>query len=79
MLYPQNSQNASTQRSQTTPRSAEVRRIARITIMVVRLSASSEDTWGLKGNNNAKPTATPHQRNTVMVKQTRGSWDELAR
>jgi hypothetical protein len=36
--------------------------------MVVGLFASSEDTRGLKGNNNANPTITPHWDSTVMVK-----------
>jgi hypothetical protein len=37
--------------------------------MVVRLSSSRQNTWGLLGNSNAKPVATPHRRITVLVKQ----------
>jgi hypothetical protein len=33
-----------------------------------RLSASSEDTRELEGNNNAKPTTTTHRSSTVMIK-----------
>jgi hypothetical protein len=36
--------------------------------MAVRLFESSEDTWELEGNSNAKPTITPHRGSTVMVK-----------
>jgi hypothetical protein len=39
--------------------------------MAFRLSASSENTRGLKRDNNAKPAITPHWRITVMVRQFR--------
>jgi hypothetical protein len=70
MLHSQNLQNADTQRVQATPWPAEVRRVVGTTVMVIRLSASSENTQGLKGSSNAKPTATPHRLSMVMVKQT---------
>jgi hypothetical protein len=37
--------------------------------MVVKLSSSRQNIQGLKGDNNAKLAATPHRRNTVLVKQ----------
>jgi hypothetical protein len=39
--------------------------------MDLRLSASSQNTRGLKRDRDAKSAAPPHQRSTVMVKQAR--------
>jgi hypothetical protein len=36
--------------------------------VAVGLSARSEDTQGLEGNNNAKLATTPHWGSTVMVR-----------
>jgi hypothetical protein len=39
--------------------------------MAIGLFASNKNTRGLKGNSNAKSAITPHQRITLMVRQTR--------
>jgi hypothetical protein len=62
--------DASTQRIQATPWSAKVWQISGAVVMAVRLSASSKNTLGLKGNNNAKFTITIHWRSMILVKQT---------
>jgi hypothetical protein len=49
-------------------------------VMVVRLSSSCQNTWGLKGDSNAKLAATPHRRSMVLVKQvTRRFYRKLGR
>jgi hypothetical protein len=37
--------------------------------MVIRLSLSCQNTWGLQSNNDAKLAATPHWRSMVLVEQ----------
>jgi hypothetical protein len=39
--------------------------------MALRLPASSKNTSGLKRDSNAEPTATPHRRGMVMVRQAK--------
>jgi hypothetical protein len=48
--------------------------------MAIRLSSDSKNTRGLKGNSNAKLSATPHWRIMVLVKQaTRRFHQKLGR
>jgi hypothetical protein len=68
MLYPKGSQNIGTQRIQATARPAKIWWVARTQVVVVILYSGSTNTRRIKSNNNAKLVATPHRRNTVLVK-----------
>jgi hypothetical protein len=70
MLYPKGSQNASTQRIQTTTRSAKVWWVTRTQTMVIRLPTSSTNTQRNETNGDAKPAVTPHRRSAVLVKHS---------
>jgi hypothetical protein len=70
MLYPKGSQNASTQRIQTTTWLAKLWWVTRTQTMVIRLPTSSTNTRRNKSNDDAKPVVTPHRRSTVLVKHS---------
>jgi hypothetical protein len=65
------------------PIPTEIRRISGATIMALRLFTSSQNTRRIRRDSNAKFTAPPHWRSTVMVEQARkgtiGRWEELTK